>query len=265
MKTALTIAGFDPSGGAGLQADIKTFHAHGVHGFSALTAITVQDTKKVHKVYGISPQAVYDQIICLFKDADINAVKIGMLGNKEIIDAVADALSKVNRPTVVLDPVMVSTTGFSLLEAGSLKRFINKLFPVSDIITPNIREAEILTAKKIKTIEDMEKSAGDIFKMWISRVVIKGGQLCHGSEVDILHDGKIYKKIKSPWVKVGEVHGTGCTLSSALTANMALGKNFFKAALDAKTYITEAFEHVVSPGKGSRQFNHFYNYSDALI
>jgi len=258
MKTALTIAGFDPSGGAGLQADIKTFHAHGVYGFSTLTAITIQDTKKVHKVYEVSPQAVYDQIICLFKDADINAVKIGMLANKKIVDAVAHALLTVNRPTVVFDPVMVSTTGFSLLEADALNMFVDKLFPVSDIITPNIRESEILTGQKIKTIEDMEKAAADILKMGVNKVVIKGGHLCHGSAVDILYDGRIYKRIKSPWAKSGDVHGTGCTLSSALAANMALGKNFFKAALDAKTYITEAFKHAVSPGKGSKQFNHFF-------
>ena len=258
MKTALTIAGFDPSGGAGIQADLKTFHAHGIYGLSAVTAVTVQDTQKVYGIYEINPQVVYDQIICLLKDAEIHAVKIGMLVNTEVIDAVADALSSVMLPAIILDPVMISTSGFKILAPDALNRLVTRLFPVIDILTPNICEAEALTGKNITTIKEMKASANDILKMGVKKVVVKGGHMPHKLATDILYDGLNYKIIESKWADSNNVHGTGCTFSSAIAANMAMGKCFFEAATCAKTYITSAFEYTVSPGKGDKQFNHFY-------
>ncbi len=160
MRVALTIAGSDASGGAGIQADLKTFQAHGVFGLSAVTAVTVQNTQKVYDVFEMPPRIVYDQIRCLFDDIDIHAVKIGMVSNIELIEGIAAALKSVNPPAVVLDPVMISKSGYRLLNQDAQDALVKYLFPLSEIVTPNIYEAEALTGKPIRNLSDMEAAVG---------------------------------------------------------------------------------------------------------
>ena len=258
MKVALTIAGSDSSGGAGIQADLKTFQAHGVFGMSAVTAVTVQNTQKVYDIQEITPRIVHDQIMCLFEDVKIHAVKIGMVSNVKSIEAVATALKAVDLPPVVLDPVMISKSGYRLLNQNARDALVDHLFPLSAVITPNIYEAEALIGKKIKTIEDMKRAANDILKFNAKKVVIKGGHLREARATDILYDGKEYKELQGHWVKTKNTHGTGCTFSSAIAANIALGNTFFDAVSLAKKYITGAIEHSLSIGKGYGPTHHFF-------
>jgi hydroxymethylpyrimidine/phosphomethylpyrimidine kinase len=258
LKVALTIAGSDSSGGAGIQADLKTFQAHGVFGMSAVTAVTVQNTQKVYDIQEMAPRIVHDQITCLFEDVKIHAVKIGMVSNVKLIEAVATALKAVDLPPVVLDPVMISKSGYRLLNQDAQDALVDHLFPLSAVITPNIYEAEALIGKKIKTIEDMKRAAGDILKLNAKKVVVKGGHLKQARATDVLYDGKEYKELQGPWVKTKNTHGTGCTFSSAIAANIALGKTFFDAVTLAKKYITGAIEHSLSIGKGYGPTHHFF-------
>jgi hydroxymethylpyrimidine/phosphomethylpyrimidine kinase len=259
MKVALTIAGSDSSGGAGIQADLKTFQAHGVFGMSAVTAVTVQNTQKVYAVQEIEPQIVYDQIICLFDDTEIHAVKIGMVSSIKLIQAIAKALNAVKSPPVVLDPVMISKSGYRLLKQDAQEALIQYLFPLSEVITPNIYEAEALIARKIKTVEEMKKAAHDILKLGAKKVVVKGGHLGEKQATDILFDGRKYKQVQSYWVKTKNTHGTGCTFSSAIAANIARGITFFEAVTRAKEYITGAIENSLAIGKGRGPTNHFFD------
>ena len=259
MKVALTIAGSDSSGGAGIQADLKTFHAHGVFGMSAVTAVTVQNTQKVYDIQEMEPRIVYDQITCLFEDAKIHAVKIGMVSGIELIKAIAKALKTVKPPPVVLDPVMVSKSGYPLLNQDARSALVDYLFPLSEVITPNIYEAEALIGRKIKNIDDMKSAASDILKLKTKKVVIKGGHLGEDRATDVLYDGKEYKELHSYRVKTKNTHGTGCTFSSAIAANIALGKNFFQAVSLAKKYITGAIEHSLSIGQGYGPTHHFFD------
>lgn len=258
MKVALTIAGSDSSGGAGIQADLKTFQAHGVFGMSAVTAVTVQNTQKVYDIQEMAPGIVYDQIACLFDDIKIDVVKIGMVSSIELIKAIATALKAVDLPPVVLDPVMVSKSGYRLLNQDAQDALVDYLFPLSAVITPNIYEAEALIGKKIKTIDDMKSAAGDILKLNAKKVVVKGGHLREARATDVLYDGKEYKELQGHWVKTKNTHGTGCTFSSAIAANIALGKTFFDAVSLAKKYITGAIEHSLSIGKGYGPTHHFF-------
>ncbi|MDM8522330.1 bifunctional hydroxymethylpyrimidine kinase/phosphomethylpyrimidine kinase [Desulfococcaceae bacterium HSG8] len=259
MKTALTIAGSDSSGGAGIQADLKTFQAHGVFGMSAITAVTVQNTQKVYDVQEMRPQMVHDQITCLFDDAEIHAVKIGMVSGIPLIEAIEEALRSVKRTPVVLDPVMISKSGYRLLNQDAQDALISRLFILAEVVTPNIYEAEAITGQDIRTIEDMQDAAQKIIDMDAKKVVIKGGHLGGDHSTDILYDGNYYKQLKSPRIETKNTHGTGCTFSSAIAANLALGKDFFDAVADAKTYITGAIENSLSIGKGYGPTNHFFD------
>jgi hydroxymethylpyrimidine/phosphomethylpyrimidine kinase len=249
MKIALTIAGSDSSAGAGIQADLKTFHAHGIYGVTAITAVTVQNTQKVFNIEQIRPSIVHDQIVCLFEDMDLHAVKIGMTADIDIIDSIAAALKKFALPPVVLDPVMISTSGYPLLTSGARKALIERLFPLADVITPNINEAEALIGETIPTVEAMKKAAVEIARLGARKVVLKGGHIDDSHATDILFDGKILREIKRKRIKTRNTHGTGCTFSSAIAANFACGHDFFAAVENAKTYITDALSHSISIGK----------------
>jgi hydroxymethylpyrimidine/phosphomethylpyrimidine kinase len=259
MRVALTIAGSDSSGGAGIQADLKTFQAHGVFGMSAVTAVTVQNTQKVYDIQEMHPNIVHDQITCLFDDIDIHAVKIGMVSSIELIQAIAKALKIVKPPPVVLDPVMISKSGYRLLNQDAQDALIQHLFPLVEVITPNIYEAQALTDRKIKSIDDMKSAALDILKLGAKKVVVKGGHLEEDRATDILYDGQEFKRLQSRWVETKNTHGTGCTFSSAIAANIALGKNFFETVTLAKAYITGAIEHALSIGKGHGPTHHFFD------
>jgi len=259
MRVALTIAGSDSSGGAGIQADLKTFQAHGVFGMSAVTAVTVQNTQKVYDIQEMHPKIVHDQITCLFDDIEIHAVKIGMVSSIELIQAIAKALKTVNPPPIVLDPVMISKSGYRLLNLDAQDALIQHLFPLAEVITPNIYEAQALINRNIKNIDDMKSAALDILKLGAKKVVVKGGHLEEDRATDILYDGQNFKRLQSLWVETKNTHGTGCTFSSAIAANIALGKNFFEAVTLAKLYITGAIEHALSMGKGHGPTHHFFD------
>jgi len=262
MRVALTIAGSDSSGGAGIQADLKTFQAHGVFGMSAVTAVTVQNTQKVYDIQEVHPKIVHDQISCLFDDIEIHAVKIGMVSSTALIREIAKALKAVNPPPIVLDPVMISKSGYRLLNRDAQDALIRYLFPMAEVITPNIYEAQTLVDRKINTIDDMKNAALDILKLGTKKVVVKGGHLEEKSATDILYDGHEFRKLQSHWVDTKNTHGTGCTFSSAIAANIALGKNFFEAVTLAKAYITGAIEHALSIGKGYGPTHHFFDLYD---
>lgn len=259
MRVALTIAGSDSSGGAGIQADLKTFQAHGVFGMSAVTAVTVQNTQKVYDIQEIQPKIVHDQIICLFDDIEIHAVKIGMVSSIELIQAITKALKAVKPPAIVLDPVMISKSGYRLLNQDAQDALTQYLFPLAEVVTPNIYEAEALIGKKIAGVDDMKSAAIDILKLGSNKVVVKGGHLEEDRATDILYDGQEFKALESQRVETKNTHGTGCTFSSAIAANIALGKEFFEAVTLAKAYITGAIEHSLSIGKGHGPTHHFYD------
>jgi len=259
MKVALTIAGSDSSGGAGIQADIKTFQAHGVYGMSAITAITVQNTQKVYDIEEVDPKIVYDQIRCLFDDIDIHAVKIGMVSSIKVISSIAEALTEVDLPPVILDPVMISKSGYPLLKREAQNALIKELFPLAEIVTPNIYEAETLINKKIHHVDEMKDAAQKITALGAKKVVIKGGHLEGGHAIDVLYDGSSYEELSDERINTLNTHGTGCTFSSAIAANIALGKDFFEAVRLAKIYITGAILHSLPIGHGHGPTHHFFD------
>jgi len=259
MQAALTIAGSDPCGGAGIQADLKTFQAHGIFGLSVVTAVTVQNTQKVYSIHEVPPQNVYDQIICLFDDIKIHAVKIGMVAGLVLVETIANALKTVNLPYVVLDPVMISKSGYSLLEKDAIDAMVKKLFPLCEVVTPNIPEAEALTGKKINSKDKMKAAAEAILKLGPQKVIVKGGHLGTDFAVDIVYDGLTFKELQSKRIKTVNTHGSGCTFSSAIAANMAKGIDFFDSAVNAKEYITKAIKYSLNIGQGHGPLNHFFD------
>jgi len=259
MKIALTIAGSDSSGGAGIQADLKTFQAHGVFGMSVITAVTAQNTQKVYDVQEIRPKLVKEQIRCLFEDIKIHAVKIGMVSSSGLIKAIADSLGRVAHPFIVLDPVMISKSGYSLLRQDAQHALVKDLFPLAEVVTPNIHEAEVLIGGQISTVAEMKAAADKILRLGANKVVVKGGHLGDAQATDILYDGSRYREIQSDRIETVNTHGTGCTFSSAIAANLALGIEFFEAVSRAKTYITGAIRHSLPIGKGYGPTNHFFD------
>ena len=260
MRVALTIAGSDSSGGAGIQADLKTFQALGVFGTSAVTAVTVQNTQKVYAIQEIRPQIVHDQITCLFADFPIHAVKIGMVASVPLIDAIARALRSIpERPPVILDPVMISKSGFALLKSDARQALVDTLFPLATVVTPNLPEAEALLGRPIEDIEAMKAAARAIAELGAGMVVVKGGHLGRGNATDVLFDGERFKLLESRRIDTANTHGTGCTFSSAIAACMARGDAFFDAVTQAKAYISGAIENAFALGKGCGPTHHFFD------
>ena len=260
MKIALTIAGSDSSGGAGIQADIKTFCAHGVYAASVITAVTVQNTRKVYDIQEIRPDIVAGQIQCLFDDIPIHAVKIGMVSSIPLIETIAATLSANTLPPVVVDPVMISKSGYALLKTDARDALVKHIFPLAEVLTPNIHEAQALINKEIHTINEMKEAAKKICDLGTKKVVIKGGHLAHEEAIDILYDGHSFEELTSERFDTPNTHGTGCTFSSAIAANLALGKPFFEAVTLAKDYITGAIQNALAIGHGHGPTHHFYKY-----
>lgn len=260
MKTALAIAGSDGSGGAGIQADIKTLQAHGVFAMSAVTAVTVQDSNRVYRVEDIRPDVVYEQITRLFDDFTIDAVKIGMISNARIAKAVCRALDPHKGIPVVYDPVMASSSGHSLLDVQNKRVVVESIFPLTLVVTPNIPEAEILTGLTITSIDDMKKAAAALVEKGARYAIVKGGHLEGDRAVDIISNGKDFKVLSSEKIVTRNTHGTGCTFSSALAANLALGHDVYAAAEHSKQYITGAIQYALDMGSGHGPLNHFYRF-----
>ncbi|MCR2033836.1 bifunctional hydroxymethylpyrimidine kinase/phosphomethylpyrimidine kinase [Anaerofustis stercorihominis] len=260
MKKVLTIAGSDSSGGAGIQADIKTITAHKMYAMSAITALTAQNTTGVYGVMDATPDFVKNQIDCIFSDIRPDAVKIGMVSNIEIIEAIAEKLKEYKAENVVVDPVMVATSGSRLISDDAMETLINKLLPLGSIITPNIPEAEVLSGINIKSEEDMIKAAEIISKDIDGAVLIKGGHYDDNAN-DLLFDKGDIHWFKGKRIDTKNTHGTGCTLSSAIACNLAAGYPKEESIKNAKEYITGALKDGLDLGKGSGPLNHMYGLS----
>lgn len=261
---ALSIAGSDSSGGAGIQADLKTFSALGVYGATVITAITAQNTQGVHSQQAIHPQMVYDQIVAVVDDLHPSFVKIGMLSNTEIVQAVTEALSKYSL-TIVLDPVMVSSSGHRLLNVEAQEMVKKKLLPMATLITPNLPEMQVLTGLSLSTYEEKEHAACYLLDNGVKAILLKGGHERGKIKTDILFSmskGSIQASLFSAeTIPTRNIHGTGCTLSSAITAWMARGLPMEEAIIAAKKYITEAIRAGadIEIGQGFGPVNHGFN------
>ena len=252
----LTIAGFDPCCGAGTAADLKTFAAHGCYGVAAITSLTVQNTQGVETVHNTPSAELREQLEVLVKDCDIAAVKIGMLGNRGNAVVIGEFLDAHKFAHVVHDPVMKSSSGAELLDAGGIKYVATELLKRASVITPNVPEAEVLTGLTIKEVADMEAAARKIVEMGARAVIVKGGHMDRA--VDVLFDGNEMIQLGGEKVKAENTHGTGCTFASALAAQLAAGRGLLEAATLAKAYVMKAIEKGYPIGKGRVPLDHFY-------
>lgn len=259
MKNTLTIAGSDCSGGAGIQADLKTFSAHGTFGMSVITAITVQNTVGVNAVQNVDADIVKGQIDAIFSDIEVDAVKIGMVSQVEIIKTIAERMRFYQPKILVVDPVMVSKSGYQLLEPLAREALMTELLPLADLITPNLPEVEVLLQKKaINNKHEMMQAVESLRKLGMKHILIKGGHL-EDSADDLLYDGE-YHWLVGEKINTKNTHGTGCTLSSAITANMANGDELYTAVKKAKLYVTEGIRYSLSIGKGHGPLHHFVDF-----
>jgi hydroxymethylpyrimidine/phosphomethylpyrimidine kinase len=258
-RKALTIAGSDSGAGAGIQADLKTFAALGVYGTSAITAITAQNTVGVTEVFALSPKLVEAQIDAVIEDIGAHAVKTGMLANTAIIRAVAKAVRRHRLKNLVVDPVMVATSGDLLIKKSAVAALRADLLPLAALVTPNIPEAEELTGIKIAGDGDLEAVARKIIQMGARTVIIKGGHL-KGPAVDLYFDGKKFIALRAPRIRTKNTHGTGCTFSAAVAAYLARGEKLEQAVRAAKKYITAAIRCGFPVGAGHGPVHHFYRF-----
>ncbi|MEM6449572.1 MAG: bifunctional hydroxymethylpyrimidine kinase/phosphomethylpyrimidine kinase [Cyanobacteria bacterium P01_D01_bin.105] len=257
--TALTIAGSDSGGGAGIQADLRTFSFHKVHGTSALTCVTAQNTMGVTRVDALPVEAVLAQIEAVICDISPQAAKTGMLLNQDIIEAIAGYFTQQPIAHLVVDPVMVSRTGDTLIADGAIAALRDQLLPLADVLTPNRYEAQILSGIEISTLEEMQTAAQRIYDLGPSAVMIKGGGFKGALRgVDVWFDGQQLETLKTEQVETIHTHGTGCTLSSAITANLARGIEALPAVKNAKHYVTQALHHSLEIGQGQGPVGHFY-------
>ena len=252
----LTIAGFDPSCGAGTAADLKTFAAHGCYGIAAITSLTVQNTQGVETVHNTPSVELRAQLDVLAKDCDIAAVKIGMLGNRANAASTAEFLDARKFAHVVLDPIMKSSSGMELLDAPGIKFVAAELLKRASVITPNVPEAEVLTGLSIKDVAGMEAAARKLVEMGARAVIVKGGHM--EKAVDVLFDGTEMMPLVGDKGKEETLHGTGCTFASAVTAHLAVGRGSLEAATLAKAYVMKAIEKAYPIGKGRVPLDHFY-------
>ena len=263
---ALTIAGSDSGGGAGIQADLRTFSFHRVHGTSALTCITAQNTTGVTRVDALPPEAVIAQIAAVTSDFCVGSAKLGMLLNGEIMAAVASELRDRPIANLVVDPVMVSRAGDKLIDDAAIETLRQEILPLADVLTPNIFEAQILIGDEIDTVEDMMKAARELGSFGPKVILIKGGALKENpTAVDVWSDGKSCKVIETERVETNNTHGSGCTLSAAIAANLALGLESEKAIRAAKDYVTEALRNSLSIGHGNGPLGHGYALKRLLV
>jgi hydroxymethylpyrimidine/phosphomethylpyrimidine kinase len=256
VPTALTIAGSDSGGGAGIQADLKTFSAFRVFGTSVLTALTAQNSVGVHGVFNVPPEFVVSQLDAVLSDIGADAVKVGMLSTAPIVRAVAGALSAHGHRPVVLDPVMIAKSGDPLLEPEARAALIAGMLPLAEVVTPNLHEAAALADMAVVTEADMEEAARRIGKLGPRHVLVKGGHL-PGAATDILWDGRAFRRYTAPHLDSPNTHGTGCTLSSAIAAGLARGRPLADAVEEAKRYVTAAITAGFQAGRGVGALRHF--------
>lgn len=256
MDIALTIAGSDPSGGAGIQADLKTFAAFGVYGASVITALTAQNTRGVTAVADLDPAFIARQLDAVLEDLEVGAAKTGMLSRAAVIETVVDRLGAHPLPHLVVDPVMVATSGDVLLQPSAISAMRERLLPIASLVTPNLREAELLTGSPVTSAAQMRDAARRLVEMGARAALIKGGHLA-GEALDILYDGVSWREFSAPRTPTCNTHGTGCTLSAAITAGLARGLALEEAVAAAKRYITRAIQSAPAIGHGAGPVNHF--------
>lgn len=256
-RVALTIAGSDSGGGAGIQADLKTFHRFGVFGTSAITAITAQNTVGVRAIQRIDPSIVAAQIAAVLEDLEPAAAKTGMLADAEIIEAVAGALEKGPVPHLVVDPVMVAKSGDRLLQADAVAALLERIIPLATLITPNLPEAALLAGREIESPDDMKEAAAALVRKGATAVLLKGGHLPGDSVVDIYYDGRDWQEWRARRLSTRHTHGTGCTLSAAICAGLALGEAPLQAVSHARAFTRAAIETAPNLGAGHGPLNHW--------
>ncbi len=258
MKTALSIAGTDPTGGAGIQADIKTMTMNGVYAMSAITALVAQNTTGVTGIQETSPEFLAQQMDAVFEDIFPDAVKTGMVSSSELIRVIADRLRYYKAVNIVADPVMVTTSGSALIKADAVEVLKTELLPIATLVTPNIPEAEILSGMKIITGDDMQRAARHIGKAYGCSVLLKGGHSINDAN-DLLYTNGAFRWFEGKRVNTRNTHGTGCTLSSAIASNLAKGFSLEEAVIRAKSYISGALSAMLNLGRGSGPMKHNFD------
>ena len=258
MKTALTIAGSDSSGGAGIQADIKTMTANGVYAMSAITALTAQNTTGVYGILEVTPEFLANQLDCIFTDIRPDAVKTGMVSSSALIEVIAQKLTQYKAKNLVVDPVMVATSGAKLISDEAIETLKGKLLGLATLITPNIPEAQVLSGMDIRTAEDMERAAKAIYEAYGCAVLCKGGHQLNDAN-DLLYSKEGARWYHGRRIANPNTHGTGCTLSSAIASNLAKGYSLDEAVERAKAYISGALAAMLDLGKGSGPMNHMFD------
>ncbi|MEM8885427.1 MAG: bifunctional hydroxymethylpyrimidine kinase/phosphomethylpyrimidine kinase [Planctomycetota bacterium] len=256
MRTALTIAGSDPSGGAGIQGDLKTFTRAGVYGMAALTALTVQNTQGVRGVHDVPPAFVAAQLDAIFDDLPVHAAKTGMLSRVEVIEAIVDVLTRRGIPPLVVDPVMVSTSGDALIDDDATIAIMQKLFPLAAIVTPNLPEAERLCGFPLRSASHRERAAQLMVSRGAGAVLIKGGHDEGDEIVDLLYFDNTFHEFRSPRIDTAHTHGTGCALAAGIAAQLALGTGMPEAVERARNFVRNGLENAVVLGKGTNPLNH---------
>ena len=257
MKIALTIAGSDSGGGAGIQADLKTFHQFGVFGTSVITAVTAQNTLGVRAWEALSPALITAQLAALAEDLPPAAVKSGMLGSAAVTGAVADAVTRYGLPNYVLDPVMVASSGDRLLDADAERVVAERLIPLAQLVTPNLDEAAILAGCEVRSVDAMERAAGVLLERGARAALVKGGHLAGDVVVDVLASGGRIRRFEQPRLAARGSHGTGCTLSAAIAAGLALGAPLERAVESALDFVHRAIAAAPGLGSGHGPLNHF--------
>src|SRR5438552_7005738 len=272
MRTALTIAGSDSSGGAGIQADLKTFAAFGLYGASAITAVTAQSTKGVEAIAPLSADLVTAQIEAVAGDLALHATKIGMLATAAIVEAVAAAIEELELPLVVLDPVLVSTSGDRLLDPDGVQTLCMELMPLARVVTPNIPEAEALSGRTIGSAQQAREAARRIHDMGAASVIVTGGHAVWDGDtgpraegagpqiIDLLFDGRVFHEFRTARIDTRPTHGTGCTFASAVAAGLALGRELPDAVARAQQYVAGAVAHALGIGHGCGPIDHFWEH-----
>ncbi len=259
MKKVLTIAGSDCSGGAGIQADLKTFSAHGVFGMSVIVSVVAENTSRVIGIQDIRPDMIEKQIDAVFEDIGVDAVKLGMLSSSAAMEVVAGKLKQYHPWNVVIDPVMYAKNGCPLIKSKAIDTLLKTILPLSDVVTPNIPEAEKIARMEIRSVKEMEEAARRIYGMGCGAVIIKGGHR-KGKALDILFDGKGFRYLEADRIDTKNTHGTGCTFSSAIASRLAKGEGLYEAVQGAKDYVTMAIAHSLSIGKGNGPTHHFWRF-----
>ena len=259
MKLALTIAGSDSGGGAGIQADIKAMQANGVFAASVLTAVTAQNTQAVTAAFDLPTELIAAQIDAVFDDFSVAATKTGMLSSGAIIEVVVEKVRQREMAPLVVDPVMISKSGYALLQEGAVATLKEQLLPLATLVTPNVHEAALLTGMSLHTVDDAREAARRIHALGPKAVLVKGGHLDAEHEaIDVLFDGRQFHTFAAPRLDTPHTHGTGCTYASAIAANLARGYQLRGAIARAKRYVTDAIRHGLDLGSGHGPTHHFY-------